>query len=84
MGCCNKYSYRLAQKKGKVMRDWIINWIQTKFINGVMSELDVPKSVVMVVNIANNLDKIGFVQILISKLGVYKFVAYLIYFAFLA
>ena len=66
------------------MRDWILNWIQTKFINGVMSELDVPKSVVMVVNIANNLDKIGFVQILISKLGVYKFVAYLIYFAFLA
>jgi hypothetical protein len=74
----------LGEKKGKVIRDWIINWIQTKFINGVMSELDVPKSVVIVVNIANNLDKIGFVQILISKLGVYKFVAYLIYFAFLA
>lgn len=66
------------------MRDWLLNWIQTRFINGVMSELDVPKSVVMVVNIANNLDKIGFVQMLISKLGVYKFVAYLIYFAFLA
>lgn len=66
------------------MRDWILNWIQTRFINGVMSELDVPKSVVMVVNIANNLDKIGFVQTIISQLGVYKFVAYLIYFAFLA
>lgn len=49
-----------------------------------MSELDVPKSVVTIVNIANNLDKIGFVQILMSQLGVYKFVAYLIYFAFLA
>jgi hypothetical protein len=74
----------LAEKKVGVIRDWIVNWIQAKFINGVMTELNVPSEIVMVVNIANNLDKIGFVQILISKMGVYKFVAYLIYFAFLA
>jgi hypothetical protein len=61
-----------------------VNWIQAKFINGVMAELNVPSEIVMIVNIANNLDKIGFIQILINKMGVYKFVAYLIYFAFLA
>jgi hypothetical protein len=74
----------LAEKKARVIRDWIINWIQSKFINGVMTELNVPSEIITVINLATNLDKIGFVQILISKMGVYKFVAYLIYFAFLA
>jgi hypothetical protein len=49
-----------------------------------MTELNVPDNVVMIINIVNNLDKISFIQLAISKLGVYKFLVYLIYFAFLA
>jgi hypothetical protein len=49
-----------------------------------MKEMDVPRDVIFIVNIASNLDKISFVQAAIANLGVYKFVAYLIYFAFLA
>jgi hypothetical protein len=49
-----------------------------------MREFNVPQDVAMVINIANNLDKISFIQLAISKLGVYKFIVYLIYFAFLA
>jgi hypothetical protein len=49
-----------------------------------MSEFNVPDNIVMIINIVNNLDKISFIQLAISKLGVYKFLVYLIYFAFLA
>ncbi len=49
-----------------------------------MKEFNVPKDIAMIINIANNLDKISFIQLAISKLGVYKFIVYLIYFAFLA
>lgn len=61
-----------------------MNYIQSKFINGLMKELNVPRDIVTVINIANNLDKISFIQLAISKLGVYKFIVYLFYFAFLA
>lgn len=84
MDYSNSQLVRLDQKKVKVIRDWIINWIQTRFINGVMKEMNVPRDVMFIVNIANNLDKIGFIQTAINQLGVYKFVAYLVYFAFIA
>lgn len=49
-----------------------------------MTELNVPDNIVMIINIVSNLDKISFIQLAIAKLGVYKFLVYLIYFAFLA
>ena len=49
-----------------------------------MTELNVPDNIVMIINIVSNLDKISLIQLAIAKLGVYKFLVYLIYFAFLA
>ena len=46
--------------------------------------MNLPKEITLVVNVLTNLDKISIVQILIAKMGVYKFWAYAIYFLFFA
>jgi len=45
-----------------------------------MDSFNLPDNVVLVISTLNNIDKITFVQILIAKLGVYKYLGYLIYF----
>lgn len=49
-----------------------------------MREMRIPKNTMMVINIVTNLDQIGFVQLAITKMGIYKWAAYAIYFLFLA
>jgi hypothetical protein len=49
-----------------------------------MREMRIPKHTMLVINTLTNLDQIGFVQLLIAKMGVYKWAAYCIYFLFLA
>lgn len=49
-----------------------------------MREMRIPKNAMIIINTLTNLDKIGFVQLAIAKMGIYKWAAYCIYFLFLA
>jgi hypothetical protein len=46
--------------------------------------MNLPKDIALVVNVLTNLDQISIVQMLIAKMGVYKFWAYAIYFLLFA
>lgn len=46
--------------------------------------MDLPKDVIIAVNILTNLDSLGIIQTIIAKMGVYKFVFYVLYFGVIA
>jgi hypothetical protein len=74
----------LDQKKGNKLIDWVLNYIQSSFVNSIIERTNLPKEIALVINVLTNLDKISIVQMLIAKMGVYKFAAYAIYFLFFA
>lgn len=76
--------FRLDQKKGNKLIDWVLNYIQSSFVNSIIERTNLPKEIALVINVLTNLDKISIVQMLIAKMGVYKFAAYAIYFLFFA
>ncbi len=69
----------LGEKKGLVIRDWILHKVQSQIINDIMVKLNVSKELVAMVNVLTNIDKLSFVQFAILKLGGFRFVAGLIY-----
>jgi len=74
----------MVQKKIIFTRDYIISYLKGRAIDGILKELSVPKTIGTIISIFNNLDRFSFFQLAISKFGVYKYVAYCIYFLFIA
>lgn len=74
----------MGKKKVRLIKDIFLNWIKTKAINYVIENINLPNNVVMVINVINNLDNLSIIQLLTVKLGVYRFVIYAIYLAFIA
>ncbi len=74
----------MVQKKGRIIRDFILNWLQTQVINTVVTELNLPTNVITAINILNNIDKISIIALVLSKLGPFKFLAYIAYIALAA
>ena len=74
----------MVQKKIRIIRNWILNYIQSATINEIVKHMPVGRNVVMAVNILTNLDQLSVIQYAILKMGIYKFWAYAIYFLFLA
>jgi hypothetical protein len=74
----------LDKKKGKIIKDLVLNWIQTKIINGFLTQINAPKEVIFAVNILTNLDQISIIQAILAKMGAYKFILYVMYFGFVA
>ncbi len=60
----------------------VYSYIQSKVINGVMSEMNLPSNVILIINTLTNLDQLGFIQMAIAKIGINKFIFYLIWFVF--
>lgn len=84
MASCNCWMYCMGEKKGIVIYNIIMNYLQTITVNEFLARSNLPKNIVMVVSTLNNLDQISIVQLLIAKLGVWKFWAYLCWFVFIA
>ena len=80
MASCNCWMYCMGEKKGIVIYNIIMNYLQTKFINEFLARSNLPKNIVMVVSTLNNLDQLSIIQFIISQLGIYKFYAYLCWF----
>jgi hypothetical protein len=76
--------HRLGKKKGKIIREFISNWIQSKIINGIITRMNLPSEVVFAINVMTNLDKISIIQSLISQIGIYKYIFYVLYFGLIA
>lgn len=74
----------LAGKKGEVIRNWIENYIQSGIINSFVRHMNVPEPFANAIYLATNLDQLSIVQFGISKLGLYKWIAYCVYFLFFA
>lgn len=64
--------------------NWIQSYIQSGIVNSIIERSKLPKDIALVVNVLTNLDQISIVQMLIAKMGVYKFWAYALYFIFFA
>jgi hypothetical protein len=47
-----------------------------------MSEMNLPSNVILIINTLTNLDQLGFIQMAIAKIGINKFIFYLIWFVF--
>jgi hypothetical protein len=74
----------LAPKKIGVIRNWIQNYIQSGIIDTVMNYYRIPKPIRTAIHLATNLDQLSVVQWTIGKLGLYKWIAYCVYFLFFA
>lgn len=74
----------MGLKKIEVIRNWILNYVQSGMINTCMRYMKVERPAANIIYIATNLDKISIVQLAIGKLGLYKWMAYCIYFVFFA
>jgi hypothetical protein len=72
----------LAETQIKLIRELVYSYLQSKVINGVMSEMNLPSNVILIINTLTNLDQLGFIQMAIAKIGINKFIFYLIWFAF--
>lgn len=64
--------------------NWIQSYIQSGIVNAIIERSKLPKDIAIVVNVLTNLDQISVVQMLIAKMGIYKFWAYALYFIFFA
>lgn len=74
----------LGCKKIEVIRNWIQNYIQSGIINSFVRYMNIPEPVANAIYLATNLDQLSIVQFGISKLGLYKWIAYCVYFIFFA
>jgi hypothetical protein len=72
----------LAETQIKLIRELVYSYLQSKVINGVMSEMNLPSNVILIINTLTNLDQLGFIQMAIANIGINKFIFYLIWFAF--
>lgn len=74
----------MVQKKTRVIRNWILNYVQGSILDSFMKKMHIPRPVYTALTIATNLDQLSIVQFALSKLGLYKWVAYCVYLIFFA
>jgi hypothetical protein len=58
--------------------------VQGGIIDSFLQKMNLPRPVYTVITVACNLDQISIVQFAISKMGLYKWIAYCVYLLFFA
>ena len=74
----------MVKKKIIIINEWIESYLTSTLVDETIDLFNIPTQIGMVMRFASSLDRISFLQLALTKWGVYKYMAYLIYLIFLA